>query len=117
MLPAALACGTCAEDRIAATYDHALAQQAARKGRAVVYCELAGPWDARRLQAAAARLPGVDAASVRYAREPAALSFALDTKRQTPRSAVLALQSAAPPGARVAIVRVTSPAGPGSRIR
>ena len=104
-LPAAQACGTCAEDKIAATYDYAEVQRAAAAGRAVVYCEVAGPWDAARLQAAAHKVRGLDAKSLRLSREPAALSFALDTKKQSPQAAVLALQVAAP-GTRLAIVRV-----------
>jgi hypothetical protein len=105
-LPAAQACGTCVEDKIAATYDYAQVQRAAAAGRAVVYCEVAGPWDAARLQAAARKVRGLDAQSLRLSREPAALSFALDTKKQSPQAAVLALQVAAPAGTRIGIVRV-----------
>lgn len=105
-LPAAQACGTCVEDKIAATYDYAEVQRAAAVGRAVVYCEVAGPWDAARLQAAARKVRGLDAKSLRLSREPAALSFALDTKKQSPQAAVLALQVAAPAGTRIAIVKV-----------
>ena len=108
-VPAVLACGTCAEDKIAATYDHATAQRAAATGRVMVYCELAGRWDAARLKAAAAKVRGVDAATVRFSREPSALSFAFDPAAQTPQAAVLALQVAAP-GARVGIVRVVAAA-------
>ncbi|NML45210.1 hypothetical protein HHL11_15760 [Ramlibacter sp. G-1-2-2] len=88
---AALACGTCAEDKIAATYDYATAQRAAASGRAMVYCELAGPWDAARLKRLAARVRGVEAATVRYAADPAAVSFALDTRQASAQQAVLAL--------------------------
>ena len=105
-LPPALACGTCAEDKIAATYDWATAQRAAASGRVMVYCELAGRWDAAQVTRIAARIRGVDAASVRTAREPAALSFALDAKQQSPRAAVLALQAGVPKGTRVGLVRV-----------
>jgi hypothetical protein len=106
----ALACGTCAEDKIAATYDHATVQRAAAAGQVMVYCELSGRWDEAALRRAASRVRGVDARSVKVAREPAALSFALDAKQQSARAAVLALQAAVPPGARVAIVRVDAPA-------
>lgn len=102
----ALACGTCVEDRIAATYDWATAQRAAAAGRVMVYCELGGRWDAARVRAAATRVRGVDATSVRTAREPAALSFALDPKQQSPQAAVLALRAAVPAGTTVGLVRV-----------
>jgi hypothetical protein len=102
----AFACGTCVEDKVAATYDHATVQRAAAAGRLMVFCELAGPWDAAKLKAAARRVPGLDAASLRWSREPAALSFALDPGRQSAGAAVLALQAAAPPGARIQVVRV-----------
>lgn len=104
--PAAQACGTCVEDKIAATYDYAQVQRAAAAGRAVVYCEVAGPWDAARLEAAARKVRGLDTKSLRLSREPAALSFALDTRKQSPQAAVLALQVAAPAGTRIGIVRV-----------
>jgi hypothetical protein len=106
VLPAALACGTCAEDKIAATYDHATAQRAAASGQVMVYCELGGRWDAGQVKRAAARVRGVDARTLRTAREPAALSFALDAKQQSARAAVLALQAALPAGTRIGLVRV-----------
>lgn len=107
-VPAAIACGTCAEDRIAATYDHATAQRAAARGQVMVYCELGGRWDAAQVRRTAARVRGVDARTVRVAREPAALSFALDPKQQSPQAAVLALQAAMPAGTRVGLVRVVA---------
>lgn len=108
----AWACGTCAEDRMAATYDHAVVGKAARAGRVMVFCALDGAWDAGRMRQAARRVSGVDPASVRLAREPGGMSFALDAKRQSPQAAVLALQAAAPPGARVSLLRVLGAPAP-----
>jgi hypothetical protein len=109
----AWSCGTCAEDRMAATYDHAVVQKAAASGRVMVFCALDGAaWDAARVRSAARRVGGVDAGSVRVAREPAGVSFALDAKRQSPEGAVLALQAAAPAGARVSLVRVLGAPAP-----
>ena len=108
----AWSCGTCAEDRMAATYDHAVVQKAAAAGRVMVFCALDGAWDAERMRSAARRVAGVDPTSVRLAREPAGMSFALDAKRQSPHAAVLALQAAAPPGTRVSLVRVLDAARP-----
>jgi hypothetical protein len=92
---------------MAATYDHAVVQKAAAAGKVMVFCALDGAaWDAARLRGAARRVDGIDTTSVRVAREPAGVSFALDAKRQSPQAAVRALQAAAPPGARVSLVRV-----------
>lgn len=110
LAPAALACGACDEDRIAAAYDHAVVRDAAARSRAVVFCELGGTRDAARLRAAAQRVRGVDPASLRVSGNPAALSFALDVARQQPESAVRALQQAAPRGTRLHILRVLGPA-------
>lgn len=105
---AAWACGTCAEDKIAATYDYATAQQAAAAGHVMVYCEVEGRYDAAKLKAAAARVRGVDAKTVRTAREPAAMSFALDPKQQSARAAVMAVQAGLPKGMRVGLVKAAA---------
>ncbi|HMA06463.1 MAG TPA: hypothetical protein VKP68_01285 [Ramlibacter sp.] len=105
LAPTAWACGVCVEDKVAATYDHAVVQRAAAAGKAMVYCEIHGSLDARRWQSAARRVRGLDPASVRVSSEPAAISFALDTSRQSPQAAAAALQQALP-GSRVAIVRL-----------
>ncbi|MEO8655156.1 MAG: hypothetical protein ABI409_13605 [Ramlibacter sp.] len=102
--PAVWACGVCVEDKVAATYDHAVVRRAAATGKAMVYCEIRGSLDARRWQGAARQVRGLDPASVRVSREPAAISFALDAS-QSPQAAVAALQNAVP-GSRVAIVRL-----------
>jgi hypothetical protein len=80
----ALACGVCLEDKVAATYDHALVERALRNGRVVVFAEPRAPVDERRLKsfaAAAARAPGVDAATVKTSAAPATVSFVLDPRR------------------------------------
>ena len=103
--PAVWACGVCIEDKVAATYDHAVMQRAAASGKAMVYCEVHGSLDVRRWQSAARQVRGLDPASVRVSREPAAISFALDTSQQSPQAAVAAVQKAVP-GSRMAIVRL-----------
>lgn len=101
----AAACGACLEDKIAATYDYAVIQQAAAQGDVVVFCELGGTVDASRLRAAARRVRGLDAASMRIAEAPPALSFALDGARESPQDAVSALQRAVP-DTRITIIRL-----------
>ena len=102
----AQACGVCAEDKVAATYDHRSVKDALARGRVVVYCEVAGLRDVQRAHQAAARVRGVEPRSVRVSAEPAALSFVLDPKQQSAPAAVLALQAALPPGAKLAILKV-----------
>ncbi|MEJ8837315.1 hypothetical protein [Ramlibacter sp. AN1133] len=102
----AQACGICAEDKVAATYDYRSVQDALARGRVVVYCELAGLPDVQRARQAAARLRGVEPKSVRVSAAPSAVSFVLDPKQQSAQAAVLALQAALPPGAKLAILKV-----------
>ena len=105
------ACGACIEDKIAATYDHAVAMRAAAKGDVMVYCEVVGPLDPHRLTQAVRRVRGIKADSVRTSAQPAALSFAVDPSRLSPAAAVEATQRGLPAGTRLTIVR--SGAAPG----
>lgn len=92
---AATACGVCVEDKVAATYDHALVQRAIGQHRVVVFAEPRAAVDAARLKAfavAAARAPGVDASTVRTSAAPQSVSFVLDPKRASPRATLASLQ-------------------------
>jgi hypothetical protein len=107
----ASACGVCVEDKIAATYDHAVVTKAAASHRVVVFAALDGHVDGKRAAtaagAAAAKARGVDPASVRTADNPAAISFALDPHAQAPAPALAAVQkTAAVPGLRLTLLRV-----------
>ncbi|HXE49916.1 MAG TPA: hypothetical protein VN663_16155 [Ramlibacter sp.] len=110
VIPAAWACGVCIEDKVAATYDHEVVVRAAAKGKLMVFCEIAGPLDARRIRSAAHSVRGVDPASLRISSQPAALSFALEA-RQSPQAAVSDIQRGIPAGTHVAIVGVIAPGG------
>lgn len=96
---AALACGVCVEDKVAATYDHAVVTDAAARHRVVVFAAVDGHADAatqsQALKRAAARVPGIDGASIRTADSPAALSFALDPRTRSPQSALAAIERGA----------------------
>ena len=105
LAPGAWACGACVEDKIAATYDHAVVQGAATQGRVVVFCELKGPIQASSIRKAAAGVRGLDPGSVRVSANPGALSFVVDPARQSPEAAVAGLQRQMP-ATRVAIVRL-----------
>jgi hypothetical protein len=108
------ACGVCIEDRVAATYDHEVVVRAAAKGKVMVFCEVAGPLDPRQIRNAVHKVRGADSASVRISLESAAVSFALDG-RQSPQSAVSAMQQEMPSATRVSIVRLITPTAPVAR--
>lgn len=107
---ASQACGACAEDKIAATYDHAVVQRAAARGDVMVFCELSAapgtPMDAARVRDAARATPGVQPRSVRVSAQPAALSFAVAPGLQV--QAVAALQRSLGPGTRLTLLRSAS---------
>jgi hypothetical protein len=108
--PAVWACGVCVEDKVAATYDYAVVQHALARGQVVVYCEMSGRGGDAQLRQAAARVPGLDAASVRISAEPAALSFALDAAKRSPAAAAAALQHAVP-GVHLHVIRIATAKG------
>ena len=91
----AIACGVCLEDKVAATYDYALVQRALAQRRVVVFAEPRTPVDERRLKAfaaAAARAPGVEAATVKTSASPATVSFVLDPRRADAKATSAALR-------------------------
>ncbi len=108
---AASACGVCIDDRIAATYDHHVATQAAGHHHAVVFASMTANADARvvvrEARRAAGRVRGVDAGTVRSAAEPLGLSFAIDPKVQTPARALADIErGVAVPGFTITLLRV-----------
>ena len=114
--PAAMACGVCDEDKVAATYDHAVVARAAKQGRVVVFAEPHAAIDAKEVSKAlkeiAARTPGIDRASVRASQSPASFSFALDPHAGSPLKTLETLQRGANiPGLQLSLLRVVAPAG------
>lgn len=86
-----LACGYCVEDKIAATYDHAVIVGAADRRHQVVFLSLEnGPAKSRERAVARAveSTPGVDAGTVRVSLENGAVSFAFDPSRTSLNSIV-----------------------------
>ena len=78
--PSSWACGACVEDAIAATYDHATIRAAIAKRQQVVFVSIEGGVPARVvrvLTAAARKVRGVQAGTLRTAVSPPACSFAL----------------------------------------
>ena len=79
---AALACGYCVEDKIAATYDHAVVTQAFARKHHVVFLHVDGAVTSRAaFERAAYAAPGVDAGSVRVSSDLLTVSFAYDPAR------------------------------------
>ena len=81
----AAACGYCVEDKIAATYDHAVLTRAIAQKHSVVFFHIDGsvpPGDAGRrwLETAAESTSGVDRGSVRVSVDTFSVSFAFDPK-------------------------------------
>ena len=84
--PAALACGYCVEDKIAAVYDHAMVARALGQKHHVVFFHIDGtlaPGERTRraLEAIAESTEGVDKGSARVSVESASLAVAFDPRR------------------------------------
>ena len=110
----AIACGVCIEDKVAATYDHAVIARAATQGQVVVFAEPRAGIDAARLgkilASRAARTKGIDPASVRTAAAPPSLSFALDPRAGAPAKVLATIRKdARVPGLELALLRVVEP--------
>ena len=112
LLPAfAQACGACIEDKVAATYDHAMVTHAAALGRQVVFGAIDGAVEpqrvSERIRGSAAKVKGVQRGSVHVSIEPPAFSFALDPRAQTPQAAAQEFERRlAMPGLRLTVIRV-----------
>jgi hypothetical protein len=106
---AALACGACVEDKVAATYDHAVISQAKAKHQQVLFVALDAPDPvsaARRIAAATAKVRGVEAKTLRTSASPAAFSIAV-ARSEAPERAVAAFRDALrDPAVQLTIVRI-----------
>ena len=108
--PAAQACGYCVEDKVAATYDHAVVSRAIARGEVVVFAEVSGGANAasltRKARRAAAQLKEVDRTSIRVAETPATLSFAMRSRTRSPAEALAAAERAAAGGVKLTLLTV-----------
>lgn len=113
-LPApSLACGVCIEDKVAATYDHAVVMRAGALHHLVVFGEIDGAVNIKgvtaSIPAAARRVQGIDRGTVRTSASPPAFSFALDPAAQAPDAAVAELQKRLrAQGVKLTVLRVMS---------
>ena len=108
---AASACGACDEDKLAATYDHAVVEAAMAKGELMVFVAVDGPVSVdglpARIAAAARKVRGVQKGTLRISTSPPAFSFALDA-REKPEVALTSFrQSFTDRNARLSLLRVT----------
>lgn len=114
MLPgSSLACGVCVEDKVAATYDHAVVTRAGAVHHLVVFGEIDGAVNIKAvtasIPAAAKRVQGIDRGTVRTSAFPPAFSFALDPAAQAPDAAVAELQKRLRTrGVKLSVLRVMS---------
>src|SRR5262249_15025832 len=91
---------------VAATYDHAAAARAARRGEQTVFVRIAGArTDVATVRAAIVRIRGVRRDSARVSAEPPAASFAIDPTRQSARGAGAALGRSLGASLQVTLVR------------
>jgi hypothetical protein len=108
--PGTWACGYCVEDKVAATYDHAVVTKAIGNGRVVVFAEVSGSGSAAGLARAARRAAGrvrdVDPGSVRVSLAPVTVSFAMSTTALSAEGALAAAERAATGGLRLKLLTV-----------
>jgi len=79
-----LACGYCVEDKIAATYDHAVVTHALARKHHVAFFHVDGAVKSpRALEQAAYSVPAVDRRTVRVSADLLTVSFAFDSSRAT----------------------------------
>ena len=108
----AWSCGVCDEDKVAATYDHAVMSRAAAARQTVVFVAVETSVEprafARRIASVAPRVNGILRGSVRTAVAPVAFSFVLDPAVQTPVSAVAELSRLLNAESGLRILRVVS---------
>ena len=107
-LPTASACGVCVEDKVAATYDHAVIERAIANGQQVVFVAVDGPVDGGALgrKIAKANVRGVVAGTVRVSAAPAAFSFVLDAREEPTRAVTGFRHALADPRAQLTLLRI-----------
>jgi hypothetical protein len=109
----ARACGQCIEDKIAATYDHAVLTRAARDGHVVVFADIrgpaagAGPALKAFIVRTLASTRGIDVGTVRVSLDPPAASFACDPARHAPKELLASVNPRlATKGLRLAVIEI-----------
>ena len=106
--PVASACGVCVEDKVAATYDHAVIERATARRQQVVFVAVDGFVDGAALgrKVAKANVRGVVAGTVRVSAAPAAFSFVLDAHEEPARAVAGFRRALADPRADLTLIRI-----------
>ncbi len=110
---AALACGHCDEDRIAAVYDHALSQRTLALKHEIIFFAWDGVVAAsdasrQKIMALGEVVPGVDKGSTRVSMQPAALAVAFAPHRYSAQAVEAALKQKLA-SMKLTIVRLPNP--------
>ncbi len=117
----AVACGYCAEDKIAAAYDHSVIVRALDRKHEVAFLSVDGALaqsQERAIARAVESTPGVDPGTVRVSLASGAVSFAFDPSRQPLNAIVDGIRKKiAAKGAGVSLLRVLGDARPAGRER
>ena len=102
------ACGVCIEDKVAATYDHAVVKRAGANGHQVVFVAIEGPVVASALRTRIARtkVAGVVPGTVRTSSDPPAFSFALDDKTRAANAVAEFSKTLGDSRTRLSLVRI-----------
>ena len=108
---AAIACGYCVEDRIAAAYDHSVIVRSLERKHEVAFFAIEGPIAAspafrREIRDALESIGGIDRGTARVSPDAASLSFAYDPARRKLGPIMGALEKKlAPRGLRISLLR------------
>ena len=109
---AALSCGVCDEDKVAATYDHSTVARATTMRHNVVFVAVDGPVEAeafmRRVADVAPRIRGVMRGTVRTSKAPVTFSFVIDPTLQSATRTVDELYRQLGPVPTLRILKITS---------
>lgn len=107
---AAVACGHCVEDKVAAVYDHAIVVRALERGHEVAFLAIEGPLPAgsrRSIESAIGAARGVDRGTTRVSMDAASLSFAYDPRKRGLGPVLRAIENTlAAKGLSLSILRV-----------
>jgi hypothetical protein len=107
---ASMACGACDEDKVAATYDHAVIDAAMARHRRVVFVAVDGPVSsdklAARIAAAAVGIRGVQKGTLRTSASPPAFSFVLNAAHKPEAAVVRFREAVGDMPARLTLVRI-----------
>jgi len=111
-MAAAVACGYCVEDKVAAAYDHSVIVRSLGRGHEVAFFAIEGtlavsPKGSREIHNALEFTRGVDRGTARVSPDGTSLSFAYDPGHQGLRPIMRALEkSLAPRALSISLLRV-----------